>query len=262
MLGLGREIGGSLAQQTPGKALSEVVYAEARMGRDLASLQTVDAMLKRVRRGCAILFLAFAVVGEAQAAKPASHKTWDVPCEKVFVTGTQLHEIAWALRGDGLDNNLYKRTCMQPVSDAKDADAILDIEIDPKLVPNVNRNPDSAGYWVNCSSDARGSFCSDSAGYMLMTNCSARGCSSYYGPNPAIVLTQAVGDALRQWAGSTAAWGYLFSTKDHHLIWKYQGVGQWHMDLTKYSECPKEHKFSQRGPGKQQPCKEPTKLLE
>ena len=47
-------------------------------------------------------------------------KKWnyDVPCQKVFVTGTQQHEIAWALKGQGLENNLYKNTCMQPVAEA------------------------------------------------------------------------------------------------------------------------------------------------
>ena len=54
-------------------------------------------------------------------------KDWDVPCQKVFVTGTQLHEICWALKGEGLKNNLYRQTCMYPVADAARADAILDM---------------------------------------------------------------------------------------------------------------------------------------
>lgn len=39
----------------------------------------------------AVALMLFAVPAHAK------DKKWDVPCEKVFVTGTQIHEVAWAL---------------------------------------------------------------------------------------------------------------------------------------------------------------------
>ena len=192
-------------------------------------------------------------------AKP---KKWDIPCQKVFVTGTQIHEIEWALKGDGLDNNLYKSTCLEPVTEASKADAILDIELDPKVAgATEGRIQDrenaiaSGNFWVSCNSDVRGSYCIDSSGYALQTSCNDYGCSSYYGPSVAVTAMQAIGDAISAWAERSAGWGYLFSTRDHKLIWKYEGNGQWHYDLTKYSECPKDPWHNGVT------CKRPTKLL-
>lgn len=197
------------------------------------------------------------------ARRTANHKKWDVPCQKVFVTGIQAHEIAWALQGEGLKNNLYKKTCMQPVEDASKADAILDIELDPKAVGMTQqriRNRETAvangDFWVSCRSDPRGSYCIDSTGYSLETSCNARGCSSYYGPNLGVTAVQLIGDALSAWAERSSAWAYMYSAKDHALIWKYEGLGTWHADLTKYSECPK----SAATYG--QTCKSPKKLLD
>jgi len=194
----------------------------------------------------------------------ANNKKWDVPCQKVFVTGTQTHEIAWALTGEGLNNNLYRNTCMQPVSDASKADAILDVEIDPKVAGATEariRDRENAivsgNYWVSCSSNRNGSSCSDSTGNMLVTSCNTHGCSTYYGPNPLLVATNLLGDAISAWAERSAGWGYLYDAKDHHLIWKYEGNGQWHADLATYSQCKK--KAGQWGP--YQHCKTPTALL-
>jgi hypothetical protein len=175
----------------------------------------------------------------------------------------QAHEIAWALKGDGLKNNLYRKTCMQPVADAGSADAILDIEFDPQVAGATERrvrdreNAVAVGdFWVSCRSDSRGSYCIDSTGYALETSCNERGCSTYYGPNPVVPVLQLIGDALTAWVEKSSAWAYMFSAKDHKLIWKYEGLGQWHYDLTKYSQCPK----SAATYG--QACKAPKKLLE
>lgn len=193
----------------------------------------------------------------------AKDKKWDVPCQKVFVTGLQAHEIAWALKGEGLQNNLYKKTCMQPVMDASKADAILDIEIDPQISGITeqrirDREAAVAGenFWVSCSSDNRGSYCIDSTGYALETSCNERGCSTYYGPDAVVTAMQLFGDALSAWIERTSAWAYMFSTKDHALIWKYEGLGQWHDDLTKYSQCPRAASTYGRT------CKKPKKLLD
>ena len=198
-------------------------------------------------------------------------KKWnyDVPCQKVFVTGTQQHEIRWALKGQGLNNNLYKETCLQPVADAAEADAILDIEFDPVAVAEqagrkhqiaayYNRQTSLDSYWVSCWSDRNGSYCHDSAGYALSTSCSDRGCSSYYGPDASTLITDFIvnlGDMLLDKLDNASAWGYLFSAKDHRLLWKYEGkAGTWHYDLTSYSRCPK--KFGSPA------CKKPKALLE
>jgi len=197
-------------------------------------------------------------------------KKWVVPCQKVFLTGTQKHEIAWALRGDGLKNNLYKNTCQQPVSDPAEADAILDIEYDPKQVVDeaarerreFYRNTQSNDYSVICSSTMGHSYCRDSQGYALYTDCTDRGCSSYYGPDPVQEIGNVLFNVLDELSykldkhfEDTSAWGYMFSTKDHHMIWKYEGmVGTWHYDLTKYAQC--------QHPLGKPVCKKPTALLQ
>ena len=116
------------------------------------------------------------------------------------------------------------------------------------------RQPGSDGYWVNCSVDRRGSYCLDSNGYSLYTNCTASGCSSYYGPDPGLALINLVGSALVKSSDEAAGWAYLYSAKDHKLLWKYEGLGPWHYDLAKYSECA--HNWGTPV------CKPPKKLLE
>ncbi len=192
----------------------------------------------------------------------AKDKKWDVPCQKVFVTGTQTHEIAWALKGDGLKNNLYKNTCMQPVANASDATAVLDIELDPQVVGMTEKrirdreNAVATGdFWVSCNSGNNGSYCIDSSGYALETSCNALGCSTYYGPDLAVTSLHLIGDAIIARTELTSAWAYMFSAKGHKMIWKYEGLGQWHYDLTKYSECPKSAATYGRT------CKKPKELL-
>ena len=201
------------------------------------------------------------------AAMPAyaGGKKYDIPCQKVFITGTQTHEIAWALNGEGTDNNLYKHTCLEPVSKPEDAQAVLDIEMDPKIAGALDarlaareRAVQDGTYSVTCSSGARGASCSDSAGNISVVSCSSRGCSSYVGPNPLIVATNLIGDALVHWAEVSAGWGYLWNAKTHELIWKYEGDGQWHADLTKYSECKKRSKW---GTAPENMCVPPNSLL-
>jgi hypothetical protein len=202
-----------------------------------------------------------ALVLQAVVAAPLhakeKRKKWDVPCQKVFVTGVQQHEIAWALKGEGINNNLYKNTCMTPVTNAADADAILDLEADPRMAGQTERRiaareaeMSSPDFWVSCSSNASGSYCYDSRGYMLQTSCNDSGCSSYYGPNPGIVLVQAIGDLWMAKIEASAAWGYMWTAKDHRLIWKFEGYSPWHYDLAKYSEC--DHKAHSGGA-----CKKP-----
>jgi len=195
-----------------------------------------------MKRAIALLVV---LVGLA-APLQAKEKQWDIPCQKVFVTGIQAHEIAWALKGEGVENNLYKHTCMTPVSNVDDADAILDLELDQRMAGQMERRIQareaalsSPDFWVSCSSSLRGSYCFDSRGYSLETYCNVSGCSSYYGPNPGIVLMQAIGDVLMAKLEASSAWAYMFTVKDHKLIWKFEGYSPWHSDLAKYSQCPK-----------------------
>lgn len=183
-------------------------------------------------------------------ASAATARPRTIPCERVFVTGTQTHEIAWALQGD----NLRRLTCMQPVRKPEEADAILDIEIDPKTSGMTERRirdredaVASGNYWVDCRSDARGGYCLDSSGYALETACDSRGCSSYYGPSGPTVALQAIGDALVSWSEQRSAWAYMFTSKGHELIWKYEGVGTWRDDLQAHAQC--QHKSFVMGRG-------------
>jgi hypothetical protein len=195
----------------------------------------------------------------------AKKKEAGVPCQRVFVTGSQAHEIAWALKGEGLKNNLYRTTCMQPVANASDADAILDVEPDPRLEgPLMDKrlmareNSIASGdFWVSCNSTSSGSYCRDSMGYALETSCNERGCSSYYGPDISATIGDIVSILLQAWAVKVDAWAYLFSAKDHKLIWKYEGDGRrnWHGTLTDDSGCPKRTGTSGHA------CKAPTQFL-
>jgi hypothetical protein len=185
----------------------------------------------------------------ALAAPANAKKKYDIPCEKVFITGTQTHEIAWALDGTGLKNNLYKHTCLEPVARPEDAQAILDIEIDPTVAASLDariasreRALEDGAYAVTCSSNINGAECSDSAGNISVVSCDARGCSSYYGPNPLVAVSNLIGDALVAWAGKSAAWAYLRDAKTHELQWQYTGVGEWHDDIPQYSECHRRRK--------------------
>lgn len=168
---------------------------------------------------------------------------WKVPCERVFVTGTQKREIAWALKGNGLKNNLYRNTCQEPVSDPSNADAILDIEYDEKIIEEhaaavtLKRRTDAQNYYVTCRSDAAGYVCVDSEGYELDTSCKGANCTSSYGPSTYAVVDSLM-QGLRNHIEKTMAWGYLFSVKDHKLLWKYESdTGAWSIDLGKYSAC-------------------------
>lgn len=217
-----------------------------------------------------VVLFTFFLVPQAFSAK---HKKWNVPCEKVFVTGAQTHEIAWALRGAGLKNNLYRHTCQEPVAKASEAAAILDLEFNPDFSPaNLSKEQDerldSPSYFVSCSTNGNGSFCSDSDGNILVTNCSDSGCSSYYGPNPISTALDLVNAALTAHFARTSAWAYLFSAKHHRLLWKYAGIkgttiftwksATWHDNLDWFSECPERYHWPAGHPGA---CKPPTSLL-
>jgi hypothetical protein len=160
------------------------------------------------------------------------------PCvRKVFVTGHQVHAIAWA------NKHLAKETCMIPVDRIEDAEAILELEPDPKIIgpviPQVKHSSDD--FWVNCSSDSKGSYCSDSEGNLLETNCSyGRNreivCSSYYGPNPARAVGQ-VGYALMyKLFLQNVALAYVYD-RNHHLLWSFTGRKPWETALAQGMKC-------------------------
>lgn len=189
-----------------------------------------------------------------------------VPCQKVFVTGSQVHEIAWALKGNGLENNLYKHTCLEPVPRPGAATAVLDLEWDPKFNPvglaaqaaarrkEELENPD---YFVTCSSFGGSVSCTDGEGNVLETNCDAAGyCTSYYGPGLGKLASELV-DAWVMHLASTDAWVYLFSRQGHTLLYKNTGQGMygWWGTLSRNMGCKHKgiewHHF----------CKAPTALL-
>lgn len=196
------------------------------------------------------LLIAVLCVGASASAK--ENPKWRVPCEKVFVTGTQKAAIAWALKGEGLKNRLYERTCQEPVPSPAQASAILDIEPDQNLVEaneekaGIKRDTGDGSYFVTCSSSLSGYYCEDSDGYVLSASCVGQNCATYYGPDPLAQGLQALDQILEKHLLATDAWAYLFSTKDHKLLWKYEGAGVWDFNLAKSSACRKNFGFGPR----------------
>ncbi len=213
-----------------------------------------------------VVALMLAAAGAAQA----KNKGPQIPCEKVFVTGTQVHEITWALRGTGLQNNLYKYTCQEPVARVEDADAILDLEWDPKFSPQSlardrremleEREKEMANgtVYVSCSSNAKGSVCTDSQGNMLESSCNSSGCSTYAGPNSLLAIVGALATSYTEHLAATEAFVYLFSARDHKLIWKDQSIGTWWDDLGHRAACNKRGAFEMYHGS----CKAPTRTLD
>lgn len=162
-----------------------------------------------------------------------------VPCQKVFVTGNQPYSVQWA------NKNLFKRTCMAPQADPRQATAILDLEPIPGVsgAPNYTPKENTAGYWVDCHSAILGGVtCEDSEGHQTTTTCSFVGeyvsCSTYEGPDPVTALMRSLLDLLVR----NSAYAYLYDAKTHELLWKYQGSWPWDNELMFDSACAKKRK--------------------
>jgi hypothetical protein len=177
-----------------------------------------------------ILCAFFGVVGSVQAQVK-------IPCQKVFVTGEQKHEIAWALKGEGLKNKLYQRTCLEPVQDKSQATAILWLLYNPKLYPGKYAES-MAG---TCKSTWDALTCYGSNGKTWQVTCDGLGnCSSFYG--------QSSGNLLIDWVESSAALVFLYDVKTGRLLWstgKSDG-STWNFDLAMAMECKKGNAFSGR----------------
>jgi hypothetical protein len=145
-----------------------------------------------------------------------------IPCQRVFVVGNQIYAVQWA------DKNLFRHTCMAQQADPSRATAILVLEPVPGLVPDYTATPEqSSDYWVDCSGYGGSITCEDSDGHEQTTDCyvdrwGVVECSSYSGPNP----IEALAKALVNLATRNAAYAYLYDTKTHKLLWKYEGTWQ------------------------------------
>ncbi len=183
-------------------------------------------------------FFLFIVIPAAATAKEKDKGSF-IPCQKVFVTGNQSYSVQWA------NKNLFKRTCLAPQANANRATAILDLEPVPGVsgAPNYTPKENTDSYWIDCHSALLGGVtCADSEGHETTTSCSYIGgyvsCDTYEGPDPATALFRSlVGLLLRN-----AAYAYLYDSKTHELLWKYQGNFPWDSKLMFDSECPKKRR--------------------
>ncbi len=162
-----------------------------------------------------------------------------IPCQKVFVTGNQPYSVQWA------NKNLFKHTCLAPQADASQATAILDLEPVPGVsgAPNYTPKENTTGYWIDCHSALLGGVtCADSEGHETTTTCSYIGgyvsCDTYAGPDPVTALLRSLVDLLLR----NVADAYLYDSKTHELLWKYQGNFPWESKLMFDSACAKKRR--------------------
>lgn len=200
----------------------------------------------RLRHSAVGVVLAFLSV----AAIPACAKTGPrIPCQTIFVTGTQPYAIAWA------NKNLAKDTdnCLVPVASPSGAAAILLLRADPKLVVNAKAaSPQPGPVWASCASGAAGVHCFDSGGNVLDVDCwpapGGVSCTSYYGPNPAVAIAQLLYALMARHLARTAALGVLYQRSSRRILWRFGGAGArnmfsvrgtWNGSIEASSACPK-----------------------
>ena len=125
----------------------------------------------------------------------------------IYITGDHYNAVVWAYK------HLAENTCLTPVQDITKADAVLDL-YDP-FAGKPKGEPSQLS--VTCSTSEGSSVCTDSEGNMQTTTCDVGGCSSYYGPNPAHILGQALYGMIRDASYQGEARIY---TTDHKLLWR------------------------------------------
>jgi hypothetical protein len=198
-----------------------------------------------------IIAIAFVVI----AAKPATAKPkGKVPCQKVFVTGTQAYAVAWA------NKNLAEKTddCIIPVASTGEAEAILVLNCNPKLVGAADypvcpgkpseQGAESSDFYVTCNSVGGFETCEDSDGNEYYSDCfwnrfGGISCSFGSGPSPLHALSAALATALLK----NSAWAYLFDKGTHKLLWSYKGTGVWSGGIELDADC-KHRVFQLVGP--------------
>lgn len=157
------------------------------------------------------------------------------PIHSVYIVGTDTSAVAWAYK------NLTDDGCINPVTDARKADAILNLTIPGKVrsADDSEGLPD-ASFSVSCATNSDSTLCTDSDGNQLITSCGPNGCSSYYGANP---LADALGElraALRKhyqnaWYNADAS---LYSVHGK-LFWTAKPGDLWDDSLRSFTGQPK-----------------------
>ena len=152
----------------------------------------------------ALLLLASSASVFAQSKCEASIHGFKI--RNVYVMGGQYNGVAWAYK------HLAEETCLTPVTDVSKADAILDIS--PISSGSSARAGDVS---VVCTSGSGSSRCSDSEGNLMDIECRGGVCSSYYGPDPATLIT----NSFDAWIATRWYESYAnLYTLDHKLLWR------------------------------------------
>lgn len=185
------------------------------------------------------------------AAVPAFAKhAAKIPCQPVFVTGTQPFAIAWA------NKNLARDTdnCLVPVASPSAARAILVLRPDSRLTPPAAPpNPQPTSFWATCASAGGSINCVDADGNVLDVNCWPGGgggvsCASYYGPNPVVAVSRLLYALTERHLARTVALGVLYLRANRHVLWHFDGAGvhnmfsvygTWNGSIEASSACPK-----------------------
>lgn len=165
-----------------------------------------------------LLLISFVFLASSAMAKekPVGHAI--LPCQRVFVTGHQIKAVQWA------DKHLFETTCMVPVANPSSATAVLVLEPAPGITPGYGAvpNEESETYWVDCYSSVDSVTCNDSDGRQETTTCyedkwGGVVCKSYSGD-----LLGDIAALLKNAMLKNEAYAYLYATKTHALLWKYE----------------------------------------
>jgi hypothetical protein len=176
----------------------------------LYTLPVGGAKVTRGYLGSLILMLLASSLGAGQAQEPvkceASINGYKI--KTIYIMGSHYSAVVWAYK------HLAEWTCLTPVLDPAKADAILELY---NFGDESPRQSAESPLNVSCSSNGDTSVCTDSDGNMMTTTCDASGCGSYYGPNSA----QEIGQALHAWIANASYQGEArIYTPDHKLLWR------------------------------------------
>ncbi len=164
--------------------------------------------MARIVAGAFMLTVSIVAMGQAPQSTKCEANINGFKIHSVYVMGRHYNAVVWAYK------HLAEWTCLTPVLDPTKADAILELYSPGAESPS---QADTAPLSVSCSSNGGSSFCTDSDGNMMDTTCTSNGCTSYYGPNPA----HEIGQALSSWIANASYQGEArIYTSEYKLLWR------------------------------------------
>lgn len=152
---------------------------------------------------------------------------------RVYLTGSKYNAIHSGRK------MLHNFTCMEAVTDAAEADAIIDLEVGTVSPIRHLPQPAPTGF-VTCNFGGRYVSCSEIGGPTIVTSCTGRGahvsCSSYsYDPGAMVsAVHDSVAEGYQALQRKLTTHAYVTDKESQALIWDYdegvpqKGVSAWH----------------------------------